>query len=293
MKIKTPFVSLYLNQSLINSKISPIRSYSLTSIIGAAPGSTVNYTFQSKQGFYLYYESAFLVIQEGKTIVGPILTGNYSCTTLVSEDVTQGKSTQIGTHLDNINTLMYDKASKTLFAGDESGNIIQYQKNEDSTSFSQLKNYGNVGVGKVYSSILVDSVAIFGGSNKTIVAIDTKTQEKLTGSLATAISNIYSLTSYKVSKTKTLLSISGNQPNYSDTHTDIFELHFHSEPRDQESQINTSTESIYHKTTTFPTANNHQVVDTIVSSLQKYLKGLFSDFTRVYLDKLRDLQSKY
>ena len=214
----------------------------------------------------------------------------------MSEDVTQGKSTQIGTHLDNINTLMYDKASKTLFAGDESGNIIQYQKDEDSTSFSQLKNYGNVGVGKVYSSILVNGLAIFGGKNGSIIAIDISKQKIISESIATAISNIYSLTSYKVSKTKTLLSISGNQPNYSDTHTDIFELHFDTGPKGDESQGCSYSNSVNQESSTLPslpTTNNHQVVDTIVSSLQKYLKGLFSDFTRVYLDKLRDLQSKY
>ena len=261
-----------------------------------AAGSTVNYQHQSKMNYYLYCESSFLVLPDGKTVVGSNYDGSGCYNKLYAEDITQCNPTQIGTHSHNIYTVLYDEASKTLFAGDANGYLIQYQKNENSSSFSKSKDYGKIGVGKIYSSTFVKGLAIFGGSNNSIIAIDTKTQTIISGSVITAFTNIYSLTPCKVSKSRTLLSVCGQTPNYSDTCTDIFEICLDSETQNDDSQTSTISKSVIEEIQTLPIVpgvSNQKMLDTIICGLHDYVKGLFCDFTKVYLDKLRDLQGKF
>ena len=277
-----------------------INSYSLALVIEAATGSTVNHKFQSGKMYVLYHESSFLVLPDGKTVVAPLYQNykNYQQTwrTLFAEDITTGKGIQINTHLSDITTVLYDEASKSLFAGDKSGHIIQYQK--DAISFSQSKSYGNLGFGVLHSSAVVKGFAIFGGTKKCIVAIDIQSKEIFSGSVKTAFTNIHTLTPCEVSGSRSLLSVGGHTLNYSDTCTDIFEMHFE-ETRNEESSLTTTsplttqTHPELPEPTSYPGVHCQNLVNTIISSLQGYVKGLFSDFTRVYWDKLRELQGKY
>ena len=285
----------------------------MASVIQASAGSTVNYRFRSGKEYLLCHESSFLVLPDGKTLVAPLYNSqNYTWKTLYAEDITTGKASQIGTHPNNITTVLYDEASKTLFAGDSSGHLIQYQK--DSASFSQLKNYGDLGLGCLRSSTLVKNLAIFGGSKKCVVAIDTKTKEVVSGPVTTAFTYVYTLTPCEVSGSRTLLSVGGATVNYSDTRTDIFQLCFgdnEDEDKKNEDQVEkkkqnppttttTTTKSfstqtpppLNPKATTFPGVPSTNLVTPIICSLQGYVKGLFSDFTKVYWDRLEELQRK-
>ena len=271
---------------------SQIRSYSLGLVIETAPGSTVNYQYQSAQTYYLSFESNFLVLPDEKTLVAPFSSNPKL---LYSEDITQNNPTQIGTLTNYIYTVLYDEASKTLFAGDDNGYVIQYQKAENSASFSKSKDYGNLGIGSLYSSTLVNGLAIFGGSNNSIIAIDIKTKT-IYGSVVTAYKYIYSLTPCKVSKSRTLLSVCGGNPNYSDTSTDIFQICLDSKSKNDVSQTPSVSSNDTQEIRTLPTlqsVSNQKVVDSIICGLHEYVKGLFCDFTKVYLDKLRDLQGKF
>ncbi|MEL6804176.1 MAG: hypothetical protein AAFO91_10380 [Bacteroidota bacterium] len=270
----------------------------MASVIETAAGKTVNYRFQSGKTYYLCRESSFLVLPDGKTLVAPLYNTQTSLyKTLYAEDITTRNACQIGTHSGSIRTILYDQASKTLFAGNNSGHIVQYQKSEDSTSFSQLKSYGNVGLICLSSSTLVKNLAIFGGSNKSIIAIDIDSKEVVPGSVTTPFTNIYTLTPCEVSGSRTLLSVGGDSANYSDTCTDIFEMHF--EGKEDEENTPTSTNASttsgdpLPEANTFPGVPSQDLVNVIISGLRGYVKELFSDFTRVYLEKLKELQGKF
>ena len=230
------------------------------------------------------------MLPDAKTVVASFFNGiDYK--TLCAEDITTGNKSQVGTHSGNISTVLYDEASRTLFAGDNSGYVIQYQKSEDSASFSQLKNYWNVGIGYLYSSTLVKNLAIFGGNNNRIIAIDIDSKQVLPGSVITSFQCIRTLTPCEVSRSRTLLSVGGSRVNYSDTRTHIFEVWF--DDNEDESVSTTSASSqLSPDTMTFPGVHSQDLVNVIISGLKGYVKELFSDFTRVYLGKLNELQGK-
>ena len=205
------------------NKRFPARSYSIASIIEAAPGSTVSFLHQSKQEFDGYHESNFLVMPDGKTIVGRDAANEKR---LVAEDITSNTITEIGTLSSTIYTVLYDPKSRSLFAGDKDGHLHQYacQKTGETYSFVLVKDHGDIGLGRLRSSELVGDLAIFGGSTACLAAVDIPKKELMTGTFKPAFSDIYSLQAYEVSKSSTLLSVGGYKPSYSSTVSDIFEV---------------------------------------------------------------------
>ena len=260
-------------------------------MIEAAAGSTVDFKFQTANTYRLCHESSFLVLPDGKTVVAPLYR-NGSYNTLFAEDITTRNAGQIGTHSSGIYTVLYDPASRTLFAGDKSGRLSQYHKAEDSTCFSKSKGYGNVGLGYIYSCALVKGLAIFGGSNNCIIAVDAQSKQVLSGFVVTSFRFVYSLTPCEVSGSRTLLSVAGQSPGYSDTRTDIFELEFQESEDDLLSTTTIASSQPPPETMTFPGVQSQNLVNIIVSGLRGYVKELFSDFIRVYLEKLVELQGK-
>ena len=67
---------------------------------------------------------------------------------------------------------MYDKSTKSLFAGDASGQIVQFKRNDKNDSFRLVKNYGNVRINEVFSSVQVGGYANFAGYGGLMVVID-------------------------------------------------------------------------------------------------------------------------
>ena len=198
-------------------------SYSVTEIIGTDPDSTVSLRYKSKLEFCNLYESSFLVLPDGKTIIGSYWRNQME---LIAEDITTNKVTHIGTLTNRILTVLYDPKTLSLFAGDESGHLHQYkhQKNGDSGSFLLVKNYGDIGLGGLESSELVGDLAVFGGTEKSLGVVDVRKKELVKGTFETAFKWIHSLQVCKVSKTRTLLSVGGYDPSYSNSLSDIFEV---------------------------------------------------------------------
>ena len=206
-------------------RTNPARSYSVEAIIEAAPGSTVSLRHESKQEFWNYNENNFLVMPDGKTIVG---RDGEDLKKLVAEDITTNNATQIGTLISSIQTVLYDPETRSLFAGDYYGHLHQYQyehqKSKDTQSFSLVKDYGDIGLGELLSSEVVGDVAIFGGSMYCFCAVELRKMQLVKGTFKTAFQSIDSLQACKVSKSRTLLSVGGSYPSYSESTSDILEI---------------------------------------------------------------------
>ena len=257
-------------------------------IIGKPSNSTINFKFQSKQKFRVHYQNHFAVLPDNKTVIGVIYYNNQY-KTIVSEDISKGNPLVLATLSCGVGSVLYDAAAGNLFASDGSGQIRQYQVRQNGASLGLVKNYGNAGIGSVYSSRLANGLAIFGGSKKAIIAIDIQNQRLFEGYIITAFSTIYSLGVCRVSKSKTLLSVSGASPGYSDICTYIFEMH-----AKREKSVSTSGESdsVFGKMEHFSFKNSGRAMDSLICNLQKYIAGLFRDFAQGYLDRLQKLEAR-
>ena len=160
------------------------------------------------------------MLPDGKTVVGRDESDKKK---LMIEDITSNSPAQIGEHKDDIRTLLFDEASKTLLVGDDSGHVLQYKQGE-SGEFSLLKDYGNVGVGCVRSSTQVGDFTVFGGTKQKIKVIDIQSQRLLEGSIETAYEDINSLRACRLTSEKVLLSVGGRNPSFSESKTDVFEI---------------------------------------------------------------------
>lgn len=140
----------------------------------------LEFIYQTKNKFYAYHKNSFLVLPDNKTIIG---LDAKTKTTLIVEDINTNKAVSFGKHGSQILTLLYDKVTESLFAGDKEGHIKQYKRGKKTESFSLLKDYGNLGIREVHSSAQVGEFAIFGGYDFLIVAINIRErriyQEKL------------------------------------------------------------------------------------------------------------------
>ena len=106
---------------------------------------------------------------DSKTIVG---VNSKSPNTLITEDITTNKAVSIGKLKGVIYTLLYDKVTETVFAGDEWGHIKQYRRGDSNYGFSLVKDYGYTGIDILYSCAQVGEFAFFAGQENSIIAIN-------------------------------------------------------------------------------------------------------------------------
>ena len=227
---------------------------------------------------------------DGKTIVGRDASNEKK---LVAEDITSNAITNIGTLTSSIYTVLYDPKTRSLFAGDYNGHLHQYQKAKDTTSFVLVKDHGDIGLGELRSSALIGSVAIFGGSNSCLVAVDVPSKEVFTGTFKTAFRDIYSLQACEVSKSSTLLSVGGYDPSYSSSVTDILEVETQEDIPGN--TISTKTEKSHPTQKVVPDPvpvpvphpqYSQSMVRSLLSDVFAYVDVLFRNFTRHYEARL-------
>lgn len=160
------------------------------------------------------------MLPDGKTVLGP----SNSSRELVVEDITTKYKKKYSKLNDFINTFLYDETSRSLFMGDNSGNVVQWKRKKGSNAFAPQKDYGDLGVGPVLSCTQVADYVLFGGNNGRIRVVDVRNQTLLEGSVETALGSVYSLEACPVDDFRIFLSVSGASLDYSLGRTDVFEL---------------------------------------------------------------------
>ena len=220
-----------------------------------------------------------------------------NCTDLISEDITTNKVTQIGKVKNYLYTVLYDPKTRSLFAGDGSGILYQYQKSKEINSFIFIKNYGNIGLSYICSSSLVGDLAIFGGYYTfSLAAIKISDQQlcKLTKKIP--FNEITSLQTCMMSKSKLLLSIGGKSPSFSGFSTDILEVLESIEdiPTDSESNIieDDSSEIQNNIASRFNGPFSEKIMMAFLLNVFSYIDGLFCKFIEQYDIKLLQNRDK-
>ena len=186
--------------------------------MNASNHSTIKIRDQTQNKFFVSYENSFLVLPDGKTVVGPDGSDRKK---LMMEDITQGNPKEIGTHGDSIITVLFDSLTQSLLVGDNKGHVKQY-KNKNGF-FTMVKDYGKVGVDRLVSSTQVGGFAIFGGQKNSLVAINIFEQRVYAGLLTSPFEWTCSLQVCESAGSKVYLSFGGkffeyfsNIPDYLD-----------------------------------------------------------------------------
>ena len=185
------------------------------------PEGEVEPVNQTKNEFFAFYETSFLVLPNGRTIVG---VDGETEKTLVTEDISTNKATAFGKHEDRICTLFYDKVTENLFAGDRSGHVKQYRRGCSDHPFTILKDHGDVGIGSLYSSAQVNGFCFFGGSDSSLVAIDIHGRRLYKGKIKSAYGWILSLQVCHGLDEKVYLSVSVDHPYYFFNNSDFLDV---------------------------------------------------------------------
>ena len=205
--------------------------FSLEKVWNAKHLSEVEPDFVSKTSFYWYTQNNLQILSDQKTLVGGEYNKEKNHSEIVIEDITskgEGNSEiRIKLHENKIWNILLDEKNSCMFSGDYDGRVIQFSLDFEENPGKVLKDYGDLGVGYITSSILLGDVAVFGGWNRNLGFIDIQKQEHLGNKFDFAPKYIKSIQLCQVQKTpsqsKTLLTVSGDEYDYS-SKTDVLDV---------------------------------------------------------------------
>ena len=140
------------------------------------------------------------------------------------EDITTNKAVSFGKHEGTILTLLYDEVTESLFAGDKEGQIKQYKRSSSNYPFNLVKDYGNVGFERVICSAQVGQFALFGGFNRTLVAIDIQERSLFKNIRRSLFYFNFSLQVCHSLDNKVYLCLGGDDPKYSLNVSDFLDV---------------------------------------------------------------------
>ena len=215
LKLKNNFINLIR----VNSP-SKISSFCLRSIIYANENGRIHPIDKSKINYHAIYENNFQIMPDQRTIIG-VQHGNGN-RFLIMENI-QNKDNnytpyKFGNHASIINTILPNWKFTTIYVGDQTGKVIQYEFNHSSRTWFYARNYGDLQIGGVLTSIRFGNIAIFGGAyNYKIRTIDMDKEEMVLNSYKVAIYNVYSLILCPISYKDIRMVVTGNAPLYSQT----------------------------------------------------------------------------
>ena len=119
--------------------------------------------------------------------------------------------------------MIFNLNLNSLLVGECNGCLSQYGRNP-SGNFKKQKDYGDVGVGKVYAIEWSGNFAVVGGSNGMISLIDMNRRQVIAQGIETAIGIINSLRFCRVSQNEMHLAVGGYRNDYSNFKTDLFDV---------------------------------------------------------------------
>ena len=145
--------------------------------------SEVQPDFVSKTSFLWVHQNSLQILADQKTLVGVEHNWDKNCSEIVIEDITNHEKgippIRIKQHENQINNILLDEKNCCMFSGDDNGRVIQSYLDLQDNPGKVLKDYGKLGVGVIYSSIMLGDVAVFGGWNGTLGFIDSQKREHL------------------------------------------------------------------------------------------------------------------
>ena len=116
-----------------------------------------------------------------------------------------------------------------MFIGNRDGILVLYSLDVNGYSRKILKAYRDLGIGRIYSSLKIGNIAVFGGDDSSVALIDIDKRQNLGIISDLAVHKIYSIKLCKVKKNnksdvKLLLTATGKNYDYSSSKTDVLDI---------------------------------------------------------------------
>lgn len=180
----------------------------------------------SRSKLFSLFTHSFVILPEKETIIAP--SKSIFSHILVREERLNDNSKDILTFFGEsksiVNSILYNPSLMALLACELSGNVIQYDLSQGRSNYKVVKNYGNLGMGQIHSCVNHGRFAFVAGEKSCFLVIDLFARQIVVEKISSAIQKSSSMKICKVKKDTTLLCLSGINPNYSDSKTDVFDI---------------------------------------------------------------------
>ena len=138
------------------------------------------------------------------------------------EDLGNGSSFRFGANQGCVTSLFFDRASRTLLAGDEEGHLVEYGLDLQEGKGRAIERHGDLGIARVSSASCVAGLVFFGGKYGVRV-FDLAGRRVLPGLIETAVKFIFSL-QVCVLDSRVYLAVVGEATKYSSTQSDLCDV---------------------------------------------------------------------
>ena len=205
--------------------------FSAEKVFNAAYLSKVEPKYVTQISYYWGLQN-LQVLQDQKTIVGVEYNEKKNFSEIVIEDITNKDTNyspvRIQTNGCFINTILIDEHNGFMLTGDGNGRVLQFSLNFSKDLGKLIKDYGELGVGWIDTSIMFGNLAVFGGEKSSLGFIDTGKCQYLGIKDNLAVENITSIELCWVkqaqAQSKALLTICGRNYDYSSSKTDVLDI---------------------------------------------------------------------
>ena len=144
-----------------------MRRFCIKKVFQAKHMAEIDYDYVSKIKYKWSYENQLHIMKDQRTIIGVEHDEDKNHSVLVIEDMlNQDKNyspIKITEHNDEITTILVDQDEKNILIGDNNKKVIQYSLNANKDCIKVLKDYGDLNIDSVMSSVIIGNIAIFGG----------------------------------------------------------------------------------------------------------------------------------
>ena len=178
----------------------------------------------SSNKFGVMYENQLVVLDDAKHVIG---LDASDAGKIIIENIMNQKAYKIGWNDSSyyyISNLFYDEDTGSLYIGDRYNHLFKYKVEKTSNTCKRVKDYGDFGMGEISSSYRFKHFVFFGGNACKIRVLDLSTGEFLAGHLETLLRLVYSFQVCVKSQDEIYLAVSGQDPDYSEDKTDLFDL---------------------------------------------------------------------
>ena len=203
---------------------SPIYRFKVSSIVEADNDDKFKAEWATKGKYYIISSQYFDVFANQRQVIG---VDDKKKNTLKTEELSGNRESSIysafGRNKKTINSVLLAEALGLVFAGDNSGEVLQYDIKQGRSQYKLLRRYDQMQIGNILSFARFGTLLAVGGDKGKCRFIDLKTKSLIPLVLETCVRSIYSIKFCRVSLRKVYLCLVGRYQNPS-TRNDIFDV---------------------------------------------------------------------
>ena len=204
----------------------------MNQVINANNMDFIEPCFVSKTNFRWNYQEQLQILNNQKTLVGVEDNNDEDHSEIVIEDITNTDPNYVPVKFPTggieIYTILIDEERMCMFIGNWKGMLVEFSLDTNGYSRKIVKDYGDLGIGNIRSSLKIGNIAVFGGTKSSVALIDIDNTQNLGIISDLAVGSIYSIELCRVknnkSDVKLLLTVTGRDYDYSSSKTDVLDI---------------------------------------------------------------------